>query len=134
MQTVTRYRGVERVTGMQVAVCCPDAEEARRICQIIEDTGAKVHQSVDAVTFSSEAALWRAFLPGCFRGAVIGFGDVQGFLCARKLREADSACRVILLDDTDRYAIRGLRIHLSDFLVRPLEEARFRAAAENLFN
>ena len=117
---------------MQVAVCCPDTEEADRICRIIEDTAAEVHQSVEAVAFSSEAALWRAFLPGCFRGAVIGFGDVQGFLCARKLREADSACRVILLDDTERYAIRGLRIHLSDFLLRPLEEARLNAAIMRL--
>ena len=47
-------------------------------------------------------------------------GDVKGFLCARRLREEDSGCRVILLDDTERYAIRGLRIHLSDFLLRPL--------------
>ena len=40
---------------------------------------------------------------------------------------------MILLDDTDRYAIRGLRIHLTDYLVRPLEERRFRAAMDHLF-
>ena len=67
-------------------------------------------------------------------GAVVGYGDVQGFLCARRVREEDRDCRVILLDDTDRYAIRGLRIHLTDYLVRPLEEARFRAAAKLLFS
>ena len=51
---------------------------------------------------------------------------------ARRLREEDRNCRVILLDDTDRYAIRGLRIHLTDFVVRPLEEQRFRSAADRM--
>ena len=46
--------------------------------------------------------------------------------------QEDSACRVILLDDTDRYAIRGLRIHLTDYLVRPLEEYRLRSAVDHL--
>ena len=41
--------------------------------------------------------------------------------------------RVVLLDDTDRYAIRGLRIHLTDYLVRPLEEQQFRSAMERIF-
>ena len=113
---------------MQVAVCCPDEGEVRRICSLVEEQAAEVHRHAEAVGFSSEDALWRSFQPGRFRGAVVGFGDVQGFLCARRVRESDSACRVILLDDTDRYAIRGLRLHLSDLLVRPVEEQRLRAA------
>ncbi|MBE7004302.1 MAG: hypothetical protein E7425_08480 [Ruminococcaceae bacterium] len=88
--------------------------------------------SAVTVPFCSEDELWREFTPGRFRGAVVGFGDVKGFLCARRVREEDSGCRVILLDDTDRYAIRGMRIHLTDFLVRPLEEERFRAAVDRL--
>jgi hypothetical protein len=39
---------------------------------------------------------------------------------------------VILLDDTDRYAIRGLRIHLTDYLVRPQADERFSAAMRQL--
>ena len=62
----------------------------------------------------------------------MGYGDVKGFLCARRIREEDKACRVILLDDTERYAIRGLRIHLSDFLLRPLEDERLRMAVRRL--
>ena len=117
---------------MRVAVCCPEEREAGWICQRIRERAAETHRSAEAVPFASEDALWRAFEPGRFRGAVVGFGDVQGFLCARRVREEDSGCRVILPDDTDRYAIRGLRIHLTDFLVRPLEERRFRAALDHL--
>ncbi len=118
---------------MQVAVCCPDAEEARRIGRIVEQQAAEARAGVQVVTFCSEGALWRVFAPGQFYGAVIGFGDVQGFLCARRVQESDRGCRVILLDDTDRYAIRGLRLHLTDFLVRPLEDGRIRTAAARLF-
>ena len=35
-------------------------------------------------------------------------------------------------DDTERFAIRGLRIHLSGFLLRPLEEERLRTAVRRL--
>jgi DNA-binding LytR/AlgR family response regulator len=118
---------------MQIAVCCPDGEEARRISRIIEQQAAKALIGVQVESFRTEDALWRVFAPGRFAGAVIGFGDVQGFLCARRVRESDRDCRVILLDDTNRYAIRGLRLHLTDFLVRPLEDERFRAAAARLF-
>ena len=117
---------------MQVAVCCPDETERRRICSIVAEQAAANHRYVEIADFSTEEPLWQAFLPGRFRGALVGFGDVRGFLCARRLRESDSACRAILLDDTDRYAIRGLRLHLSDLLVRPLEEDRLRAAIDRL--
>jgi len=117
---------------MQVAVCCPGAKEAHWICRIIEERARETGRSAEAFSFPTEKELWDAFAPGRFRGAVIGYGDVQGFLCARRVREEDGSCRVILLDDTDRYAIRGLRIHVTDFLVRPLEDRRFRAAADQL--
>ena len=118
---------------MHIAVCCPSAEETRRICRIIEEAANAAHTGAQTVEFRSEDALWSAFAPGKFRGAVVGYGDVKGFLCARRLREEDKACRVVLLDDTDRYAIRGLRIHLTDYLVRPLEEQQFRTAMERIF-
>ena len=117
---------------MHFAVCCPDETERRRICSIVAEQAAANHRYVEITDFSTEETLWQAFQPGRFRGALVGFGDVRGFLCARRLRESDSACRVILLDDTDRYAIRGLRLHLSDLLVRPLEEDRLRAAIDRL--
>ena len=118
---------------MRVAVCCPESKEALWICSRIEQRAAENHWNAETVLFPSEEALWQTFAPGQFRGAVVGYGDVKGFLCARRMREADRRGRLILLDDTDRYAIRGLRIHLTDYLVRPLEELRFRTAVDQLF-
>ncbi len=118
---------------MRVAVCCSDPYELRRICSFIEEFAAGIHRNALIDAFRSENALWDAFKPGKYQGAVVGYGDVKGFLCARRLREEDRGCRVILLDDTERYAIRGLRIHLSGFLLRPLDDERLRAAIGSLF-
>ena len=117
---------------MRIAVCSADENERRRICAAIEAAAAAVRSAAFPAVFRSEEALWREFVPGRFQGAVVGFGDLTGFLCARRIREEDSTCRVVLLDDTEKYAIRGLRIHLSDFLLRPIEDERLRAAMERL--
>ena len=119
---------------MQVAVCCSDEKELRQVCALVNEIFAGEAREDVAAAFPSEEALWQAFRPGLFLGAVVGYGDARGFLCARRLREEDSGCRVILLDDTARYAIRGIRIHLSDFLVRPIAEERLRAALERLLS
>ncbi len=117
---------------MQIAVCCSDEAELRRIALAVEALSAETGRSAAVAAFPTEGALWREFRPGRFRGAVVGYGDVKGFLCARRIREEDKACRVVLLDDTERFAIRGLRIHLSGFLLRPLEEERLRTAVRRL--
>ncbi len=119
---------------MRFAICCPDADERRRISSLIGEYAASLHTTVRTEEYRSEELLWQDFAPGAFRGVVVGCGDVKGFLCARRLREEDGACRVILIDDTERYAIRGLRIHLSDFLVRPLRDERLRSAIGRLFS
>ena len=65
-------------------------------------------------TFTSEisAVGWLAF---------VGFGGNTGFLQARVLRERDHGCRIILLDDTQQFAVQGVRIHCTDFILRPVE-------------
>lgn len=118
---------------MRIAVFGTDAEDTSRICRKIECYAAERRASAEPTPFSSDGELWDGFVPGRFDGAVVGCGDVKGFLCARRMREEDSACRVILIDDTDRYAIRGMRIHLTDYLLRPVEDERFRQAMDRLF-
>ena len=117
---------------MRIAVCCAGADEARRICMGIKTCAAGLHRDAEPSPFLSEAEFWKEFQPGRFRGAVVGYGDAKGFLCARRVREEDRDCRVVLLDDTDRYALRGLRIHLTDYLVRPVEDERLQAAVDRL--
>lgn len=115
---------------MRFAVCSSDENEIGRIRSLLADCSARLREEVTVEEFRSEEDFWEAFRPGGFGCVVVGYGDVRGFLLARRVREEDGSCRVIMLDDTDRYAIRGLRIHLSDYLVRPVEDTRLRAALE----
>ena len=39
----------------------------------------------------------------------------------RRQRERDPACKIILVDDTQEFAIRGMRLHCTDFILRPVE-------------
>ena len=47
----------------------------------------------------------------------MGAGGAQGFLTARRLREEDRACQVVLIDDSDRYIMHSYRIHTAGFVV-----------------
>ena len=51
----------------------------------------------------------------------MGFGGSVGFYQARLLAERDRGCRVILVDDTPDFAIRGMRLHCVDFILRPVQ-------------
>ena len=67
----------------------------------------------------------------CFMGykllrvwtALGGFalGAAGGFLAARRLRELDQKVPLIFLTDTSQYAVMGVRLHLTDYVVKPAE-------------
>lgn len=59
--------------------------------------------------------------PDSFEVVICGFGGGTGFLTARSLRERDRNCKIVLIDDTPEYAIRSIRIHCTDFILRPVE-------------
>ncbi len=117
---------------MRIAVCSTDEREIARICSLLDLCAASVRRRVMIEAFRSEDRFREVFRPGYFYGAVVCYGDARGFLLARSVREQDSDCRVILLDDTDRYAIRGLRIHVNDFLIRPVGNDPLCAALKRL--
>lgn len=59
--------------------------------------------------------------PGAAQIVFVGFGGGTGFRTARTLCERDRACRIILIDDTAEYAIKGIHLHFADFILRPVE-------------
>lgn len=105
---------------MHLAICGNSAEELRRlddwICQF-----CVLYQIVPEIEpFTSPDRFTQAAQPGVFQAVFIGFGASKGFLVARALRERDKVCCIILIDDTDEYSIRGVRLHFTDFMLRPI--------------
>ena len=102
---------------MHLAVCGNCAQETEQICswitQYCQASGCAV-------------GLWPVRTPEqlrqeCVSAAFIGFDDTTAFLAARELRDRDRNCRIIIINDTSRYAIRCHRIHALYFIVRPLK-------------
>lgn len=104
---------------MRIAVCENSAADADRTRTWLRQYCTLYHlPAVIECFFSPEAFAARKER---FDIVYIGFGGATGFLQARRLREQDPKCRIVLMDDTQEFTIQCVRIHCSDFILRPLE-------------
>ena len=104
---------------MRVAVCGGCAGEVEQICSWVSQYCQVCGCPVELCPIGTVKQLRQD--TRSFYAAFIGFGDSAGFLAARELRDRGRQCRIVLIDDTSRYVIRGHRIHATYFIVRPLE-------------
>ena len=44
----------------------------------------------------------------------------EGFLLVRGVRERNTELKIIFITDTEAYAVSGFRLHLTDYIVKPL--------------
>ena len=102
---------------MRVAVCSAGTAEADQLRHWIEQYCALYHLSAAVSCFSRPEEFHRA---GPFDLVFAGYGGSAGVLFARALRERDRRCRIVLVDDTPEYAVHGIRLQCSDFLLRPV--------------
>jgi len=109
---------------MRVAMLIPSAEESRLLGDWIAGYSRSKAVSVELCAVNRQDEFQTKFRPHFFRGVLIGAGDVAGFMAARRVRELDRDCRIVMIDDTDRYAIQCYRLHAVDFLLRPLRAAQ----------
>lgn len=109
----------EKVAVVRVAVCDNSVSSAEQIqnwigryCELYGySVSFRMFLSPDSFTASKET----------FEAVFCGFGGGTGFLAARGLRERDRNCKIILIDDTPEYAIRSVRLHCTDFILRPVD-------------
>lgn len=104
---------------MKIAVCENSRPAAEQLCGWIEQYCLLYQVPVTLECFLSADAFstWN----GRFYAAFLGFGGNAGYVQARQLRERDKDCRIILVDDTQEFAVRGVRIHCTDFILRPVK-------------
>lgn len=104
---------------MEIAVCENSQAAAERLCHWIEQYCLLHRTAASLRTFLSPAGF--ADWEGRFDVVFLGFGGSVGFQQARRLRERDRDCRIILVDDTQEFAVRCVRLHCTDFILRPVE-------------
>ena len=98
---------------MRIAVCENSPESAERLRGWIQQFCALYQVPAVLKCFSSPDGF--AEEPEPFDIVYMGFGGSSGFSQARQLRDRDRECRIILVDDTPEFAIRGMRLHCVDF-------------------
>lgn len=104
---------------MRIAVCENSLAAAEQIQGWIEQYCLLYQIAADVRCFLSADAF--AGWGERFDAAFVGFGGTTGFLQARLLRERDHNCRIVLVDDTQRFAVQSVRIHCTDLIIRPVE-------------
>ena len=104
---------------MNIAVCEPSAAAAERMRVWIEQYCRLYCVPAVLECFLSDAAF--SARGGRFDIVYLCCGGSAGFYQARQLRERDPDCRIILVDDTQEFAVRGMRLHCTDFILRPVE-------------
>lgn len=104
---------------MRIAICENNQVALERLRDWVEQYCLLYRISVDVRCFLSAQSFsdWE----GRFDVAFVGFGGTTGFVQARLLRERDHRCRIILMDDTQQFAVQSVRIHCTDFILRPVE-------------
>ena len=104
---------------MRIAVCENRASDAEQLLAWVRQYCALYQVPASSQCFLSPEAF--AQQREHFEIVFIAFGGATGFSQARLLRERDRNCRIILVDDTQEFAVRCVRIHCTDFIVRPVE-------------
>ena len=118
---------------MRIAVCGITPAETEQLCSLIEGYCGGRGLGAEVCPASSLDVFWKNFSPGLWPCIVLGQEDTAGFLAARRLREQDRACRILLISDTDRFALQSIRLHVTDFILRPVSTPRLARGLDLLF-
>lgn len=86
----------------------------QQICQLYE-------QQESVVLYENVNQLMEAMRMRRFRAILLSQDGPAGFLTVRRLRELDQKVPLIFLTDTSQYAVMGVRLHLTDYVVKPAE-------------
>lgn len=104
---------------MNIAVCETNPAAAKQMRIWIEQY-CRLYQVPAVVTYFCSPDAFAAHKQ-VFDIVYLCAGGSAGFCQARQLRERDSHCKIILVDDTQEFAVQGMRLHCTDFILRPVQ-------------
>lgn len=104
---------------MRIAICVKDIREQEALAKWINQYCSVYGRSCVLFALTQPEQLFEE--NRSFQVAFLGMGGQDGFLLARRLRDADKNCSIVIIDDTAEYAVKGVRLHASDFIVRPVD-------------
>ncbi len=117
---------------MRLAICGASQEETEQLCNWVRQFDTSGKTSIKLLPVDDLDVFWQQLHPGDFNGIILGLEDTAGFLAARRIQMQDSACRILMIGDTDRYVLPCIHLHVRDFILRPLSQLRFEQGLRRL--
>ena len=109
---------------MWIAICEQNQVQRDQLCSWVWQTCSLYSFEPELTAYRDVQELLDALRLRRFDIILLSADGPEGFLAVRQLRERDRQARIIFLTDTNRYTVMGVRLHLSDYVVKPLEFQR----------
>ena len=106
---------------MRIGICESAAPLRTQLLRWIEQYCALYGCRPELTAYSGVAELIEAMELARFHTVMLSMDGPEGFLAARRLREIAPASKLVFMTDTAQYAVMGVRIHLTDYIVKPVE-------------
>ncbi len=106
---------------MRIGVCDGNADSRKQLLQWIQAYCGACGADSEITGFRTAEELYHASSLRRFSVVFIALDGPEGFLSARRFRETDKRVKLVFISDTDRFAVNGVRLHFTDYIVRPAE-------------
>ena len=106
---------------MRIAVCEQNPAQRDQLCSWIWQVCSLYGLEPELAAYGAPQGLLDALRLRRFEIILLSADGPEGFLAVRQLRERDRQAQIIFLTDTNRYMVMGVRLHLADYVVKPLE-------------
>lgn len=109
---------------MRIAVCIKSDVERTTLVKWIRQY-CELYQIVCTIWESNSAeSFFELVRSQSIQVAFLGLGGKEGLLMTRRLREMDKYCTIVMIDDTAENAVSGVRLHVADYMLRPVDFKR----------
>ena len=106
---------------MRVAICEQNRVQRDQLCSWVWQICSLYGFEPELTAYETTQELLDALRLRRFDIVLLSADGPKGFLEVRQLRERDRQVRIVFLTDTNRYTVMGIRLHLSDYIVKPLD-------------
>lgn len=106
---------------MRIAICERNQIQRDQLCSWVWQICGLYGFEPELALYTTARELLDALRLRRFDIILLSADGPEGFLAVRQLRERDQGVRIIFVTDTNRYTVMGVRLHLSDYVVKPLE-------------
>jgi DNA-binding LytR/AlgR family response regulator len=121
----------------RIAVFDAQPKDCSHTAQIVQSYFAEHGTPADVVEFTSPKMFAGNFKVSMDAGtpydmSFIGVDSVMGMETARNIRELDLTQPIFLVSDVSDYGLEGFRLHVLDYLIKPVSSIRVKEAVRRI--